>query len=482
MSSRSAPCFPGSVTLLHPHLGQLSENVCVIRAAFENMYRMSAIADVEQLLQNVTLPHTIRYNVLAFHWDARTETGYYVPFDVLPIIEFLASVRSLIEESRSTGFFRELQSVIEEKYVNCICTFGGPVAFSFRYDPPAHMCVSGRITPDRVAVKNLHRRSDMQMGNDHLFAEFKSAIETRLYHHLQWYGVYYKINNFLGYACAVPRSEPAQISDVAEDDKYEPQRLAPAGSSAGSSASSVTSEGSSTMQPAGAPEMAPELYVAMQSGQVAALQAQGHGTAFPTSFTVCFPDLVESDRKVQGARIKSLHSLESYLRGAFCKDRFWAEVVVEDSKGARVNHVTFETAVRETGAAFVVHMHRFLDLAFSTRVSVLDQGGSEQGAVDVVLTHRSYRGLVSRVRSVGAERLGVPGILNPTVYLAEINDTATDGEGVHVNAQSYGEYVRGVGAVMTVVFYPPREQAVAGGKHGAEEPVDASGRALRRRA
>jgi hypothetical protein len=494
MDDRTAPSFPESVTLVCPDACLLVENADRVRAVFENMGRFSSIIQAEKLFEKVVVPHTIRSNVLSFHWDRRTETGYYIPFDMVPVIEFWSTMWTIVQDNGGVGFFRELHAQVEEKYSYHMGTFGGPVAFKNQYNPPLHLRKSGRITPLYIAVKNLFRRSEAPMANDSIFAEFQvaAAASSSLYHFLQWHGASDIIEEFMRFSYRAPeRYQPEMATTSLVERAPAPEiprwrRTSPPPPPAFSFGKTEEVEfHSSAAATSRRPKMDADEYLAMQSAQAQLLYEQQTGT-IRFNYTVHFPDMDGPDRVFLGSRIQSLHSLEAYLRGQIYKDTFWAEVVVYDVKKRLMNHVTFVTAMREPNANFTVHMHRFLSLLTATRICVLGGDGEEQGATEVSFTHRTYAVLESQARTIGAARLCCPLIMAPERYLIDIVDTGVaDDEQVDVTPDNYGLYVRDIGTVMHISFYPPQEAGPAssqdsGSKRAAAETPPSADRRRRR--
>jgi hypothetical protein len=299
-------------------------------------------------------------------------------------------------------------------------TFAGPFGFTVPYNPPGHMCVPGRVTPTRVAVKNLYQTINCNTATHRLFAKFGDAIRRRTYEDLQWSGVSFSVGNFMQMACVAP-SKP----DAPREDPVTPR-----------------TDGNPLI-------IDPGVYCAMQYSTVMGMQdalGDPHGTV---SLRVHFPDTGGADVHIEGVRVDSFHDLENYMRVVSCRDRFWAEVLVLDSNGARMNHVTFESAMRAPDATFDVYMHRFIDIPALVSVTALGN------IAEFMVTHRTFESLEAQARSMAAVRFCLPALMDRSLYLFEAGDTLVDGRGVALTRRSYGEYTRGHDSVIKAVFYCP---------------------------
>ena len=419
-----APCFPEGVILIEINEEQLKNNVGIVRAVFQNMCGILSTNNVGSLVQDAKPPKNVRLDVLSFHWDEYFGCGYYVPFDVIPVIKFLHTIRNLTYEKHGMVFLHALRVAAERRYMYLLGTFAGPFAFTVQYNPPVHVCVPGRVTPTRVAVNNLYQTSDAKPATNALFAEFGEAVRRHLYKDLQWSGVLFSVGNFMRLACVAP-SKP----DAPREDPVTPR-----------------TDGNPLI-------IDPAVYCAMQYSTVMGMQdalGDPHGTV---SLRVHFPDTGTADVHVEGVRVDSFHDLENYMRVVSCRDRFWAEVLVLDSNGAKMNHVTFESAMRAPDAAFDVYMHRFIDIPALVSVSAAGN------IAEFTVTHRTFESLEAQARAMAAVRFGLPALMDRSRYLFEAGDTLADGGGVALTRRSYGEYTRGHDAVIKAVFYSPAVDA-----------------------
>ena len=467
----SFPCFPAHVSLVEPCPMQLAASIKSIGSVLQNFSSICVARDMEFLLQTVNPPESVNADVLCFHWDQRLEMGFYVPFDVLPMVELLGAAWNLVEENSRTPFFREIRGMIEQKYKFFLDNFGGPFAFGEAFTPADQMCTHGRITPRRVAVPNPHRRAPM--AGDERFQEFAHALATNLYPCLQWHGTCAEVTKFL--ATAVADSRPFQAAlnlaiaraDDADADADSAGAWTPPRTPAALSDDENTND-SREEEPSGV-TMDPDTYRESQFAHVMALK-KGDSCAKPVwqvAYTIHFADLDWADEKIS-TRMRTLSTLETHLR-RFYTSEFWAEVVVRDQVGNALNHATFEAAVRQPLPHFQIFMHRFLPLPTAVRISTVDRPDH----VQVVLKPRCYHSLVRLARGVGGRRLGIPGITDGD-YAVEIHDTDADGDCIEVTPGSYGMYLRTAGAVMTALFVspPPRAQG-RGAKRGPASPPPA---------
>jgi len=421
MSSPRAPCFPENVTFVEINEEQLKTNVGIVRAVFQNMCGVLFTNNVDELLSDAKPPKNIRLDVLSFHWDEYYGCGYYVPFDVMPVIKLLYTIRNLAHEKHGMVFLHALRVTVERRYMYLIGTFAGPFAFTVPYNPPVHMCVPGRVTPTRVAVKNIYQTIDCNAATHRLFAEFGNAIRHRTYEDLQWSGVSFSVGNFMRVSCAAPPPKP----DAPREDPVTPR----------------TDGNPLTIDPA--------FYCAMQYSTVMSMQDALGSPNASVSLRVHFPDTGGADIRIDGVTVDSFHDLENYMRVVVGRDSFWAEVVVLDCNGVKMNHVTFESAMRAPDITFDVFMHRFIDIP--TLVSVAVGGAS----AEFTITHRTFESLEAQARSLGAARFGLPTLVDRSRYSLEASDALVDGSGVALTRRSYGEYTRSHDAVIKAVFYCP---------------------------